>query len=225
MHETCFSVLQRQKVVLVDAVICRRFSCFHFLVVLLVLKKADWLQVQPRFSMIIQGPFRALQQISPPHNLHRTVPFPFCGGFQQLLSPSNIWGSGAECLAAFSMWEPGLGEEVLVLPALKPSLKVGSTSGPRESKSLSLASPWRTEVVVSLLCWVLRSCLHASVSLSCFEKYYKKVVLETHYKTSPASSSFTLGLPQCRAIFYLKSETSCHRVLHHLCHNLKLPGL
>lgn len=80
----------------------------------------------------------------------QNCPFPFCGGFQQLLPPSNLWGSGAECLPAFSIWEPGLGEEVLVLPALKPSLKVGSTMV-SENLNLSLASSWRTEVVVSLL--------------------------------------------------------------------------
>lgn len=130
------------------------------------------------------------------------------------LSPSHSSRVGwMPC--AFSIWEPGLGEGVLVLPALKPSLKVDLL---QLDVSVNLNfTLWpapegqRCYFLVVLDVEIVPSCTqHACVSLACSKKYYKKVVLETHYKTSTASSSFTLGLPQCRAIFYFKSETSCH---------------
>lgn len=67
-------------------------------------------------------------------------------------------------------------------------------------------------MVVSLLFWMLRLCLHAvgmllSIYLPCFGKYYKKVALETFYKTNIASFSFAEGLRVFLSEDLFKSET------------------
>lgn len=86
-----------------------------------------------------------------------------------------------------------------------------STSGLSESEFHSLSSPWRTEMVVSLM---FRSCLHAlSMPLSvlpALRNTIKRLFWRLTTKQALLGSSFTLGLPQCRAIFCFKSETSCH---------------
>lgn len=152
-----------QKLVLMDPVIRRWFSWFHFFGSI----NLEEGRLDTILAQIFHDNSSAIQSTAhfPTwlHNLHKTVPFPFCGGFLQLLAPSSrcddLWGSGwAECLAAFSIWGPGLGKEVLVLPALKPSLKVGLLQA--VNLNFTLSSPWRTEMV-SLLCWVLGWCLHA----------------------------------------------------------------
>lgn len=144
------------------------------------------------------------------------------------LSPSHSSRVGwMPC--AFSIWEPGLGEGVLVLPALKPSLKVDLLQ-PEVSVNLNFTL-WPApegQGLISSLCWMLRSCLHAlSMPVSVLPALRNTIKrLFWRLTTKQALLAPHLHWDFLNAeLFFTSRVRLLVTVLHHLCHNSKIPGL